>query len=49
MYIDPTDIHNPPCLNLFDFGLFRLKNYNHNPLEQEKIFNGECETHPLNG
>src|SRR4051812_29297050 len=38
IYIDPTDILNPPCLNLFDFGLSRLKNYN--PLEREEIING---------
>jgi hypothetical protein len=38
IYIDPTDILNPPCLNLFDFGLSRLKNYS--PLEQEKLITG---------
>jgi hypothetical protein len=38
VYIDPTDILNPPCLNLFDFGLSRLKNYN--PLEREELING---------
>ena len=36
--IDPTDIEHPPCLNLFDFGLGRLKNYD--ALEQEKLING---------
>jgi len=35
IYIDPTDILNPPCLNLFDFGLSRVKNYS--ALEQEKL------------
>jgi hypothetical protein len=38
VYIDPTDIANPPCLNLFDFGLSRLKNYS--PLDREEIING---------
>src|SRR4051794_18159354 len=38
IYIDPTDISNPSCLNLFDFGLSRLKNYS--PLEREEIING---------
>jgi len=38
VYIDPTDMLNPPCLNLFDFGLSRLKNYT--PLEREEIING---------
>src|SRR3954452_25055860 len=38
IYIDPTDMLNPPCLNLFDFGLSRLKNYT--PLEREEIING---------
>jgi Type IV secretion-system coupling protein DNA-binding domain/TraM recognition site of TraD and TraG len=36
--IDPTDIENPPCLNLFDFGLDRVKGYS--PLERETILNG---------
>src|SRR3954469_5895916 len=38
IYIDPADILNPPCLNLFDFGLSRLKSYT--PEEQEKIITG---------
>jgi hypothetical protein len=38
VYIDPNDILGPPCLNLFDFGLSRLKNYS--PLEQEKLITG---------
>jgi hypothetical protein len=38
IYIDPTDILNPPCLNLFDFGLSRLKNYT--PEQKEKIITG---------
>jgi hypothetical protein len=38
IYIDPTDITHPPCLNLFDFGLDRLKGYS--LLEQEKLING---------
>src|SRR4051812_49422549 len=25
--IDPEDVENPPCLNLFDFGLDRLSSY----------------------
>ena len=37
VYIDTTDILNPPCLNRFDFGLSRVKNYN--ALEQEKLIN----------
>ena len=36
--IDPTDIEYPPCLNLFDFGLSRLKNYS--ALERETLING---------
>src|SRR5512132_3221441 len=36
--IDPTDIDNPPALNLFDFGLERLTRYS--PLEREKLLNG---------
>ena len=38
MYINPQDIQNPPCLNLFDFGLDRLSRYD--PLEREKLING---------
>src|SRR3954447_26934454 len=37
VYIDPTDMLNPPCLNLFDFDLSRVKNYS--SLEQEKLIN----------
>jgi hypothetical protein len=36
--IDPNDIDYPPCLNLFDFGLDRLTNYD--PVEREKLING---------
>jgi hypothetical protein len=36
--IDPTDIDNPPALNLFDFGLARLDRYS--ALEREKLLNG---------
>jgi type IV secretory pathway VirB4 component len=36
--IDPTDIDNPPALNLFDFGLKRLDRYS--SLEREKLLNG---------
>jgi hypothetical protein len=36
--IDPNDIGYPPCLNLFDFGLDRLTNYD--PVEREKLING---------
>ena len=36
--IDPTDIDNPPALNLFDFGLERLSRYS--PMEREKLLNG---------
>jgi type IV secretory pathway VirB4 component len=36
--IDPTDIDNPPALNLFDFGLERLDRYS--ALEREKLLNG---------
>ena len=38
MLIDPTDIDNPPALNLFDFGLERLTRYS--PMEREKLLNG---------
>jgi hypothetical protein len=38
VYIDPSDVENPPCLNLFDFGLDRLNSYT--PLEREKMING---------
>jgi hypothetical protein len=38
IYIDPTDILHPPCLNLFDFGLSRLQRYS--PLERETLING---------
>jgi hypothetical protein len=38
IYIDPNDMENPPCLNLFDFGLDRLKAYT--PVEREKLLNG---------
>ena len=36
--IDPTDVENPPCLNLFDFGVSRAKEYP--PLEREMLVNG---------
>jgi len=36
--IDPNDIDYPPCLNLFDFGLDRLTNYD--VVEREKLING---------
>jgi hypothetical protein len=36
--IDPTDIEHPPCLNLFDFGLKRVRQYD--PVERERILNG---------
>jgi hypothetical protein len=36
--IDPNDVEHPPALNLFDFGLDRLKHYN--PVEREKLING---------
>jgi hypothetical protein len=36
--IDPTEIFNPPALNLFDFGLDRLTTYP--PLEREMLVNG---------
>src|SRR5713226_3075423 len=36
--IDPNDIEHPPCLNLFDFGLDRVNQYN--ALEREKLLNG---------
>ena len=36
--IDPTDIDFPPALNLFDFGLDRMKGYDR--LEQERLLNG---------
>jgi Type IV secretion-system coupling protein DNA-binding domain len=36
--IDPMDIEHPPCLNLFDFGLDRIKGYS--PVEREKLLNG---------
>src|SRR6202035_4472798 len=36
--IDPADIECPPCLNLLDFGLSRLKDYS--PLEREQLVNG---------
>jgi hypothetical protein len=36
--IDPEDIENPPCLNLFDFGLDRAKDYS--PKERETLING---------
>jgi hypothetical protein len=36
--IDPNDIENPPCLNLFDFGLDRVGDYN--PRERETLING---------
>jgi hypothetical protein len=38
VYIDPTDIEYPPCLNLFDFGLDRLSGYA--PVERQKLLNG---------
>jgi hypothetical protein len=37
VYIDPTDIEYPPCLNLFDFGLDRLSGYA--PVERERLLN----------
>jgi hypothetical protein len=36
--IDPADIENPPALNLFDFGLDRVKDYS--AADQEKLVNG---------
>jgi hypothetical protein len=36
--IDPNDVENPPALNLFDFGLNRLQQYE--PVEREKMING---------
>jgi hypothetical protein len=36
--IDPNDVENPPALNLFDFGLDRLKQYS--ALEREKMVSG---------
>jgi len=36
--IDPNDIEHPSCLNLFDFGLDRLSNYD--AVEREKLVNG---------
>jgi hypothetical protein len=36
--IDPNDIENPPALNLFDFGLDRLKDYS--LVEREKMVSG---------
>jgi hypothetical protein len=36
--IDPNDVENPPALNLFDFGLDRLQQYE--PVEREKMING---------
>jgi hypothetical protein len=36
--IDPNDIENAPALNLFDFGLDRLQQYE--PVEREKMING---------
>src|SRR3954470_2948695 len=36
--IDPNDIENPPCLNLFDFGLDRLTHYS--AVDREKLVNG---------
>jgi hypothetical protein len=36
--IDPNDVENPPCLNLFDFGLERLKHYE--PVDRERLING---------
>jgi len=38
IYIDPADIETPPALNLFDFGLDRIKDYS--PTDQEKLVNG---------
>jgi predicted ATPase len=35
--IDPNDVENPPCLNLFDFGLDRIKDYS--ALDREKFIN----------
>jgi|tagenome__1003787_1003787.scaffolds.fasta_scaffold20978589_4 hypothetical protein len=35
--IDPNDVENPPCLNLFDFGLDRIKDYS--PVDREKFVN----------
>jgi hypothetical protein len=36
--IDPYELDAPPALNLFDFGLERVKRYN--AIEQEKLLNG---------
>jgi hypothetical protein len=36
--LDPDDVENPPCLNLFDFGLDRIKDYD--ALERQKLLNG---------
>ena len=36
--IDQTDVENPPCLNLFDFGVSRAKEYP--ALEREILING---------
>jgi hypothetical protein len=36
--IDPNDIENPPCLNLFDFGLDRVHAYD--AIERERLVNG---------
>jgi hypothetical protein len=38
VFIDPTDIETPPCLNLFDFGQGRLKAYSE--VQQEQLVNG---------
>jgi len=38
VYIDPTDIEYPPCLNLFDFGLERLTQYT--LVDRERLING---------
>jgi hypothetical protein len=35
--IDPNDVENPPCLNLFDFGLDRIKDYS--AVDREKFVN----------
>jgi hypothetical protein len=42
IYIDPTDIAYPPCLNLFDFGAGRIDAVS-DPAEREKLFNGAIE------
>src|SRR3954462_8136670 len=38
IYLDPTDVLHPPALNLFDFGLARVCQYD--AVEREKLING---------